>query len=473
MTLTGTYNSDLSRVQLVLDALRADSRVTVERSTNQLFWQTARGGVSLLLDGTGDGSLDDYEFAADVLNFYRVRPVDPAAGLLLPGASGDYASTPDAVALDIIGDIDLRAEATLDDWTAASDQTLIAKWTNTGNQRSYRLMADTTGALQINWSTDGTAVVTRLSTELIPVVDGGRIAVRATLDVNNGASGHTVTFYTASSIEGPWTQLGIPVVNAGTTSVFSSSAILEAGSTNVGTAERAAGVIHAARVLNGIAGTEVANPDFDQQTDLDISFADVAGHTWTVNGNASIVGEVLDTHSLTPSLAGAVWLKSIRHPFLNRVVHVAELDYVDRRFRGRIDDVSGRSNPTAVTDLRGGQQFPLLIRVDTFETARDMDLILASGDTFFIHVPPECPLAVGGYVTIGDTRQRRAGRKGRYHFDLPCTVVNPPGPDVVGTTLTWGTVLNTYGSWTALLAANSTWADLLATVGSAEDLVVI
>lgn len=43
----------------------------------------------------------------------RVRqPVSP--GLLLDGTANSYAATPDAAAIDITGDIDLRAEFTLD-----------------------------------------------------------------------------------------------------------------------------------------------------------------------------------------------------------------------------------------------------------------------------------------------------------------------------------------------------------------------
>ncbi|HEX6684035.1 MAG TPA: hypothetical protein VF062_14625, partial [Candidatus Limnocylindrales bacterium] len=123
-------------------------------------------------------------------------------GLKLAGVSGDYASTPDAAALDITGDIDLRTEATLTDWTAGVVRTLVAKYHSGTAQRSYILRVSTGDRLQLVWSANGTSDLNAVST--VPPVPGagGRLAVRATLDVDNGAAGKTVTFYTATSIAG-------------------------------------------------------------------------------------------------------------------------------------------------------------------------------------------------------------------------------------------------------------------------------
>lgn len=69
MTINLSYNSDLSRVQIALSNV-PNGAVIVERSTNQLFWQTVRGGSNLAVS-SGAAALDDYEFDADVLNYYR------------------------------------------------------------------------------------------------------------------------------------------------------------------------------------------------------------------------------------------------------------------------------------------------------------------------------------------------------------------------------------------------------------------
>lgn len=191
-----------------------------------------------------------------------------------------------------------------------------------------------------------------------------------------------------------------------------------------------------------------------------------------------------ETSSITPSLNGEVWWKSIRHPFLNTALPrvLRREPTIGRRSRSQEFAVSGRSVGTAVSDLRLGQQFTLSVMADSAQNpltfARNFDLVLASGDVFFIHVPggtSPSRLVPGGYVIVADTGQTplTGGPDSPQEFTLPCTVVSPPPPEVVGTNLTWGTVFSLYGSWTALIAANPTWNDLLATVGSEEDLVVL
>lgn len=222
-------------------------------------------------------------------------------GMFLPGASGSYASTPDNAALDILGDIDLRADVTAVDWTPATATTLVDKRGAAG-QRSYRLEINTNGTISMMWSNDGTTIITDSSTVAPTVVDGARLAVRATLDVDNGAAGHTTTFYTAPTAAGPWTQLGAQVITAGVTSIFNSTAPAEVGAFNGGTSDVFSGIVYSAQILNGIAGTEVANPNFSAQAAGTTSFVDAAGRTWTLNGSAAIVGgNTGSTVSITPT----------------------------------------------------------------------------------------------------------------------------------------------------------------------------
>ena len=122
----------------------------------------------------------------------------------------------------------------------------------------------------------------------LPLTTSGRLAVRATLDVDNGAAGWTTTFYTADSMSGTWTQLGSQVTEAGVTSIFSGTAALRLGSIADVSFDEAIGRVHAAQVRSGIGGTVVANPDFTAQTSGATSFADSAGLTWSTAGNASI-----------------------------------------------------------------------------------------------------------------------------------------------------------------------------------------
>lgn len=209
--------------------------------------------------------------------------------LALPGGASDHASAPDSAALSVTGDIDVRIDVELDSWEGTS-QDLCGKWTGTGSQRSWALYLVSDGTLLLYWSNDGTAQLTAQSTAAVPVPASGRLAVRATLDVNNGAAGKTATFYTAATLSGSWTQLGSAVTTAGTTSVFDSTSSLFVGKIPTFSFTAAAGRCYAMEFRNGIAGSVVANPDFTAQTAGAGSFADTASspNTWTINGDAEL-----------------------------------------------------------------------------------------------------------------------------------------------------------------------------------------
>ena len=204
--------------------------------------------------------------------------------LLIDGTSGDYASTPDAASLDITGDIDLRVRVSMDDWTPAAEQTLIAKYTVTGNQRSYALAVTATGALIFRWSEDGTAEKSETSSAVNTFTNGTTHWVRATLDVNNGGGDAAVDFYTSED-GSTWTALGAQQLNGATTSIFASTAVLELGSQTGGTVNRLAGKIFRAEVLSGIGGTSVAAPIASTSSN---GITDATPLTWTVQGNAII-----------------------------------------------------------------------------------------------------------------------------------------------------------------------------------------
>lgn len=202
-------------------------------------------------------------------------------------ATGTGATTPDAAALDIVGDIDIRFDATLDNWLASGSVELCGKGNATGNQRSWLLLMRDSRLL-FEWSTTGADTIGATSTVDLPVPGSGRVAVRVVLDVNNGAGGNTTTFYTAGSLAGTWTQLGDPVVTAGVTSIFNSTASVCVGDGRPGLAfPSSSGQVHAFELRNS-AGTVVANPDFSAQAAGATSFADGTGKVWTVGINTSI-----------------------------------------------------------------------------------------------------------------------------------------------------------------------------------------
>lgn len=213
--------------------------------------------------------------------------------MYIPG-DADYAGTPDAAVLDITGDIDIRVEVTFEGDLPQS-QSLIGKHGGAG-QISYYMIRNPDNGLSLAWSTNGTTLSFYDGVVAIPEPVDRRIAVRATLDVDNGLGGYTVTYYWAPSIDTPtadWIQFDQQVTTSGTTSIHSGTADLRVGDFNTSIANPPVGRIHAAKVYNGIDGTLVANPDFRIQTPGATSFADTTSspRTWTLASAAEITNK--------------------------------------------------------------------------------------------------------------------------------------------------------------------------------------
>jgi hypothetical protein len=216
--------------------------------------------------------------------------IDATTGV--PPAGGAYVSTPDASALDITGDIDVRFDADLDSWR--SDLVLISKWTSASGQRSYQLVLGADGLIGLLGCSDGGAAVVNSTCRLPVPVISGRIAVRVTLDADNGAGGRTVTFYTAPTIAGPWVQLGPARTPAGTLAIFASTAPLrllaDPAATDYGVwhGRIVRGRVYAAQVRAGIDGTLVADFDPSGLAHGVASWTDSVGRTWTPVGACSV-----------------------------------------------------------------------------------------------------------------------------------------------------------------------------------------
>lgn len=210
----------------------------------------------------------------------------------------DEVSTPDLAALDIVGDIEIRADIEPDRWVANVGMMVATKYNITGDQRSWVFYIGKDGKLNFIWSTAGTSGSRLFATSTVALpATTGRLSLKVILDVNNGAAGNTVQFFTASSIDGTYTQLGANVTQSGVTSIFSSSAAVVIGQ-GQDTAAAINGVtmfrgrFHKLRIYNS-SGTVVANPDFTAQAVGATSFNDSATRVWTVAGNSRITSDRL------------------------------------------------------------------------------------------------------------------------------------------------------------------------------------
>jgi hypothetical protein len=184
------------------------------------------------------------------------------SGLVLGGLASNYASTPDSAALSITGDIDIQVKVALDDWTSAN--VLISKRTGgTSIDQPYEFAVLGSGLLRFIWA-NGTTNFIQDSTIAPTVSDGDSLWVRVTLDVDNGATGNDVTFFTSTDGTA-WTQLGSVVTTAGTTSIIDDAASLAIGVRGA-SGSPTSGTVYRAIVKNGIDGTTVFDADFSDQT---------------------------------------------------------------------------------------------------------------------------------------------------------------------------------------------------------------
>ena len=202
----------------------------------------------------------------------------------LPGVNGNYISVPDADALDITGDMDVRVQVAMDDWTPSSDTALMAKWAGGG---SWILRLQTNGTLVLLWRESGGTTLTKASTASVAAADGTVKWVRATLDVDNGASGNDVKFFTSDNGTS-WTQLGTTVTTAGVTNIAVSAFAVQVGIYDNGFGQPATGKFYRAQIFNGIDGTKVLDVDTSViTTGAATSFTALTNQTVTINRSTS------------------------------------------------------------------------------------------------------------------------------------------------------------------------------------------
>lgn len=220
---------------------------------------------------------------------------------------GARAGTSDKASLDITGDIDVRVDVWPDNWRGGHGMVLASKY-NTGTaDRSWLFWLDRMGYLHFRWSSDGTSSGAHDVVSTAVVTALGRQSLRVTLDVDNGAGGWTLKFYTSDSVTGTWTQLGNQAGSTPTAAIYSGTAALFAGAIQLSTATSGTydrtnfsippaiitpfvGRFYRMQVYSGIAGTLVADMDATAQTAGTTSWSDglTSPNTWVLRGSAEI-----------------------------------------------------------------------------------------------------------------------------------------------------------------------------------------
>lgn len=356
---TTVFNPDFSTTPWVIGDVATQARLDTAGKT----W-TLRGNAgivalaerrSLRLSGT--------------TGVYTSTPDSAAVSLqgtlsaLRLGNGNGFASTPDSVPLSITGDIDIRAKILPNVWTADGYfNGIISKDGNGPNQGWWFRINTNTKRLQYGWSVTGSDnyPVTSTSTADIPFADGVAGWVRVVHDVNNGAGGNDVLFYT--SPDGiTYNQLGTTITNAGTTSIFDTSTNLTVGSLHGG-AHFFKGNIFAIEVRNGIAGTIVSNPDFSITPwvigDQSATARSSGGATWTLNGNAEIVAAA-ERRSLRLSGASGMYVSTPDS------VALSITGDIDLRWFGVLDDWTPGTSQVLISKTNTNQlSYQMFISTD-------------------------------------------------------------------------------------------------------------
>jgi hypothetical protein len=244
-----------------------DADFTNRGASNQSFPESSPNAALVTINGSA-----------------RITHLDTENCLVLPGVSGNYASSPDSAAVSITGDIDIRAEIRLASWASGGDTFPIAKF-DTTSQLSYYLAVRGSGLLRFSVSPDGTNInaINSDSTAVTGYLAGDTGWIRATRVASSGL----VTFYTSSNgID--WTQLGDTVANT-SGAIYNTTSTLNLGTWGSGTAGTSPLAIYQAQIYNGIDGTLAFDADFTGVAKLATSFTESSSNAATVTINSTAI----------------------------------------------------------------------------------------------------------------------------------------------------------------------------------------
>lgn len=184
--------------------------------------------------------------------------------------------------------------------------------------------------------------------------------------------------------------------------------------------------------------------------------------------------------SVTP-LQNTVWLKFPLRPNLNMQIELCNWSPERRLARGALFEVQGRKLPVAVTDVRRGREFDVVIRADDSTEAEAIELVLSTGDVVLLQTPGPTTVCglnkrrypAQGYFYVGDLTSTRV-IDGRFTQALEAEFTETAGPDPSngGTTTTWQAIINNFATWTAVQSTFATWQAVQNYLASPADVIV-
>jgi hypothetical protein len=238
-------------------------------------------GICYSVVRVSPGVTSGFPRAAAIVQGLKVRQVENAF-ITLNGTT-QAATTPAGTQNAINEDFELTLGAKAADWTPTADQVLMSKWNVTGNQRCFRLLLKTTGALSLEVSTDGTAVTTYTSSANLAALANGALKwVRVRFFKSTG--GVSKAQFATSDDGQAWTALGADQTTTTIAALFASSANLIVGADTAGA--WFAGSLYAWRMST--AAKLVCEVVVLELTPSATSFTDAAAAVWTLGGAAAV-----------------------------------------------------------------------------------------------------------------------------------------------------------------------------------------
>lgn len=194
---------------------------------------------------------------------------------------GDCFRAPLTYKLAVTSDLDVRIDMDLESWH--SEQSIVGMGLDSNApEHGWAVYIDHGGLVHFTWVDSSLVVHDLKSTIAVPNVT--RQSLKAVLDANDGAGGHTVTFSTATTFGGAYTQLGDVVTGTGTTNIFYAGGSLSIGQSGRRSPRGPHGSVYNFELRDVLAGTTVADLDFTTMTNGAHTHTDAAGNLWiTVN----------------------------------------------------------------------------------------------------------------------------------------------------------------------------------------------
>lgn len=458
MTFTATYVPAVSGVHLAASSAPAGADYAYfQRSTDNVTWTDVRGGQTVSLVG-GAAAIDDYDgFTPNVVNYYRVSYVDtgiPTMGNVGAIATGNNtAVVPPLPASPVAGDLLMifySIRVLTGSVVVPAGWELVAVNGNQGVLARYWQPGDVAPSVAFTGGVANADTMARMA-----IVKNCQKFPYLLTSVTNGSQQNIP--FPAFQVSQPnslivlfswkqddWTP---PVSPAGTFE-------------NVTTTGDDAGQV--------VYALPYPDPIFNVAGFITVTGGAAAQSRSMVAGWVHADYLQRDTANVTPSFASdEVWLKNVLRPNLNRRVYPVEPITVSEDSRTGLFNIMGKTYPTAVTELRGSQEFTLILDVPNYAARDEIRNTLATGEVMYLQVPPGKPVN-SMHVNIGNTKYDDQ----RSLYTLPMTQIASPDPTVVGSTVLWVDIVATFATWADLIAAEPTWSDVVSRIADGSQVIV-